>query len=182
MGWIKRKIVRCVREDEARCPEAETMTTAKIIWTWMGWALHDAREWPTMSYIRSLSNPEALYVYEDIEDARIHWSWTVKKPLSNGECFVVPKWAMHRVALKFEDGREQASAGGFSAREQYVYLDTGRLADESKTKNRDADAAVLIRIEYKGTYVYLWAVTWKAVVRSVVWHEKTDKTKRKRRG
>ena len=139
-----------------------------------------------MSYIRGITNPEALYIWHDTEDGLVHWTWNVPRPLSNGQGFEAPLKDFYLVALRYAASFDMhAAAGDFSAREQHVYLATGRRVGASKRSawfrslhnSETCETAYLVRVQFKAIYVNLWPVTWEYVVRSVADHEAARKDK-----
>ncbi len=133
-----------------------------------------------MSYIRCLSNPEALYVHSD--GRRVTIDHNVKPPHSSGKNFTIPS-AVFRAGIKkymkFEDG---FSHRGMKVEEVHVDKRTGMLIPDLKpcpkctdvTKNgfapcrpclrshwRDAKHGwFAIRLSYGKHFVNLWRVTW----------------------
>lgn len=131
-----------------------------------------------MSYIRCLSNPERLYVFDD--DRGICVIHSVRPPLASPNkdklapaMFHVPVKAFHDVCLRWEmSGDGGVRSRGLRVREVCVYLATGvRVAANERygdgLRNR---TEYLIRFEYKKHFFYMWRVTWEYVVRRAIDH------------
>lgn len=134
-----------------------------------------------MSYIRCLSNPEALYVWSDGKHANILHH--VKEPNSSGRNFTIPAKAFERVLKLWAQGHEPAKCAGAVAEEIHVDRKTGALIPDMKpckrgcqrhgrnawapckrcfAKQRIAakDGEFFVRLSYKGNFVNLWRVTF----------------------
>jgi hypothetical protein len=126
-----------------------------------------------MSYIRCLSNPESLYIWEDGTHANI--SHGVPGPLSSSKerdgdpaLFLIPT-DVWREGLKLWHDKygEPIDHEGMAVREEHIHLDTAELVPEQtilEMLDDRREAGYRIRLEYKGEYVYLWRVTWEYVV------------------
>lgn len=145
-----------------------------------------------MSYIRCSSNPERLYIWGPNKNGMIEVCHRVQPPLASkvrkGE-FPVPRMQIpvrifYSACVRWDDGDEEISVRGFRVRYLYVYEDTGRVARPSARDMLRPDARprrFVVRLDYKGAFVYLWRVTWEYVVRSAC-RFKDDDHGRKRKG
>ncbi|OGF52930.1 MAG: hypothetical protein A2Z21_01870 [Candidatus Fraserbacteria bacterium RBG_16_55_9] len=124
-----------------------------------------------MSYIRSGTNPEGLYIWEggNGKKAFVDISWPQEKPLSSGRGEIVIPASIFQKAVREWD-RVGAVRGvafkDFTIKEVYVNPTTGRDARRSVWKRRSLivrDAEFFIRLGYKRKFVYLWQVTWEYV-------------------
>lgn len=139
-----------------------------------------------MSYIRCLSNPEALYIYGDCS-GYVNISHGVKPPLSSGRDFRIPNRDFHRVGKKWADWCDEESgikSGHLKVQEINVYRDTGKPVGREWRKNyfhkKQRPTDFLVRISYKRDFVFLWRVTWEYVVHSIVDHIKFYREHKKR--
>lgn len=117
-----------------------------------------------MSYIRSLSNPEGLYVWGDF-DGKLTFSW-------GGNLLRIDKELFHKVAMRwycgefdfFEDEPDSAldSVTEDSLSVKDIFIPAGE-ADESR---------FVIRLTHETTQIDLWPVTWYYLVDEVVRREK----------
>lgn len=137
-----------------------------------------------MSYIRSTSNPERLYVWADVDGTvHLHYGgpYRVKPPLSKGEELRVPYKTFVRAVRHWdESGRYKTDINGFKIEEIHVYLKTGKRVPEFKN-NKDAiryldevkkkPSEYKIRVSYRGNFIHLWSVTWQYVVNNVMERE-----------
>ena len=131
-----------------------------------------------MSYIRCLSNPENLYIWEDV-DGTVTFSHRVRPPLASKEpkgdgnpfCITMPAREFKAACRKWaRDGSEDVKAGNFSAKLMQVLLDTGKPPPAKYHKippSESPPSEFLVRIGYKRKFVFLWLVTWEYVVRNV---------------
>jgi hypothetical protein len=125
-----------------------------------------------MSYIRSTSNPEGLYIYGDGEHIIIHHS--------HGTAHVPPR-DFERVGLKYLESRALAlrriKSGGLSLREVTLFHGTERICPPGhedrcmtrklKAPERECRHDIRMLLEYRGTRIFLWQVTWDAVAQSI---------------
>jgi len=135
-----------------------------------------------MSFIRSFSNPENLYVVA-LEDG-INLMHRVKPPLAsawpkdgNNALMIVPHLPFWAVCQLWEAGGMDPPPGkdgqwathqGFTAEEIHVYTDTGkpvtgRMPFTALFTSRPHEW--LVRLSYRRQFVFLWRVTWEYVVR-----------------
>ena len=121
-----------------------------------------------MSYIRSNSNPESLYIWGGGPGGCVticHRSSAKEIPAS----FNVPTRAFDRVRRKWAKGYdEKASSGGILVEEVHVYMRSGRLVPVRSMTTQltsKAQTEFLIRLSYKEHFVHLWRVTWDYVAR-----------------
>lgn len=140
-----------------------------------------------MSYIRCLSNPEALYIYGDCS-GYVNISHGVKPPLSSGRDFRIPDRDFHRVGKKWADWCDEErgiKSGHLKVQEILVYRDTGKPVGREWRKNyfhkKQRPTDFLVRISYKRDFVFLWKVTWEYVVHSIVDHIKFYREHKKKR-
>lgn len=140
-----------------------------------------------MSYIRCLSNPEALYIWGDCQ-GYVNISHCVKPPLSSGRQFRIPTKDFHRVGKKWSEWCDEEKGirlGHLRIQEIHVYRDTGKpvgpewMKNFLKKKKREAD--FLVKVSYKRDFVFLWKVTWKYVVDSIVDHIEFYRDSKKKR-
>lgn len=140
-----------------------------------------------MSYIRSSSNPEGLYIYDNGYNTIILHA--VKKPHSSGDNFFVPsKKFIAGLKSWTSSGRYKRSGtkiDGFRVSEVVASNSTGKIVLDRKPCKRgckksgggwiycmkcaarsykDAvNSRYVIRIQYKKHFVHLWGVTWEYV-------------------
>lgn len=90
-----------------------------------------------MSFIRALSSPERLYVYEGSDG--VHFYWNLGSPLTNGSEMVVPSGSFYRVVNEWvvtqglfgkvmhESGEVVPKAlVGFAQRDEFLIARGGR--------------------------------------------------------
>lgn len=135
-----------------------------------------------MSYIRSLSNPEGLYIIGSSKGIDI-WH-TVKPPLSSkwpksGETpwINVPTYVFHHVLNRWAEGfRDKVSYRGLVVEEVQVCPTTGKPPKpQSLTKMLDPRtprSEFLIRLQYKEQFFHMWRVTWEYIVHRNDWRPK----------
>jgi hypothetical protein len=125
-----------------------------------------------MSYIRSTSNPEGLYIYGDGEHIIIHHP--------HGTAHVPPR-DFERVGLRYLESSALAvrgiKSGGLSLREVTLFHGTERIcsrghedrcmARKLKAPKRECRHDLRMLLEYRGTRIFLWRVTWDAVAQSI---------------
>ena len=117
-----------------------------------------------MSYIRSTSNPDGLYVYGDI-DGSVHFHWSIEEPLSSGRerPLMVPQDIFDRALKAWTDSfGENVDVDGFTIAESHVFVDSGQpVPDGYHVLQEGAQpSAFLIKLAYKGAFVHVWLVTW----------------------
>jgi hypothetical protein len=122
-----------------------------------------------MSYIRSASNPESLYIWGYGE--RVTIAHRVLRPLSSAKeipaSFDVPTAHFDKVRAQWAKGREKASSGGITVEEAHIYLRSGRPVPRRPMMTQitsKAPTEFLIRLSYKKHFILLWRVTWEHVV------------------
>jgi hypothetical protein len=125
-----------------------------------------------MSYIRSTSNPEGLYIYGDGEHIIIHHP--------HGTAHVLPR-DFERVGLRYLESPALAvrriKSGSLSLCEVTLFHGTERIcspghedrcmAQKLKAPKRECRHDSRMLLEYRGTRIFLWRVTWDAVARSI---------------
>ena len=144
-----------------------------------------------MSYIRSLSNPESLYIWCEGKETAI--SHGVKGPLSSARWrggkasppfFHVPAAAFDRVCALWGEGREPARAGGIRVEEVALFVATGKMVpvdfygDIAKVFRDKRRVEHLIRLSYRKHFVCMWRVTWEYVVRNSAWRRRCSRPSR----
>lgn len=126
-----------------------------------------------MSYIRSGSNPEGLYIFGSDEDT-ICISHNIKSPLASyldPSCsIVVPGTDFYKVCELYDsynfDEDYAVRSGDIVVQERHIYFDTGELTSEEVDWERPG--GFLIYFNFKDQFFYCWKVTWDYVVRNVV--------------
>ena len=132
-----------------------------------------------MSYIRSTSNPEGLYIYGDGEHIIIHHP--------HGTAHVPPA-DFERVGLKYLKSPVQAlrriKSGGLSLREVALFHGTERICPRGheercltrrlKSAKQECRHDPRMLLEYRGTRIFLWRVTWDSVAHSIRNHAYSD--------
>jgi hypothetical protein len=124
-----------------------------------------------MSYIRSTSNPESLYIWGDAFDL-VNISYRVDPPLaSTRQEMRVPRAAFEEACLKWKEWgevHEIIEVDGFRVELVRILLCTGRAPPKNFNPLKDRrEGAFLIRISYQRRFVHLWEVTWDHVVSNV---------------
>lgn len=113
-----------------------------------------------MSYIRSLSNPESLYVYGDGKNINFHW--LVKPPFASpGGGMKIPHDIFTKAGQKWAEqfsGDKKVSVGGFTIEEVHVYDKTAKKVRPGAPFNLPPTRFGW-KLSYKGQFVILWAVT-----------------------
>jgi hypothetical protein len=138
-----------------------------------------------MSFIRSTSNPERLYVWGDAaERVTVNWAGpqAPKPPLAKGEQMVVPWKTFYRAAWQW-DRYQEANYRGFRVMEMHIFMDTGKRVPDSYdvlTARPRRETGFLYRISYKDKFVFVWKVTWAYVVHQVIEQVEADKKRRRR--
>ncbi len=117
-----------------------------------------------MSYIRSTSNPESLYIWGD-SDGMINICHTVKPPRASrpltpdtSEWIRVPLKDFHTVCRKWHAGVRDITRGVVRVREAVV---------PEKGRNE-----FLVRFSYRRRWFCMWYVTWEYVVHDVMIRER----------
>lgn len=131
-----------------------------------------------MSLIRSLSNPESLYIWGDANGYNL--CHRVKPPLSskwppdgNTPRIQIPVKVFERACLKWKDAGgwldDRVEIQGFVVEMVHVNIKTGRKSPKLTLKNmlKELPTEFLIRLSYKRQFVHLWDVTWTYVVNNV---------------
>jgi hypothetical protein len=141
-----------------------------------------------MSYIRSTSNPEGLYIYGDGEHIIIHHP--------HGTAHVPPR-DFERVGLSYLESPALAvrgiKFGGLSLREVTLFHGTERICPRGheercltrrlKLPKQECRHDPRMLLEYRGMRIFLWRVTWDAVAQSIRNHacESPGRSKERRR-
>lgn len=143
----------------------------------------------TVSYIRTLSNPERLYIVGPLVGERrnvVTISHSVKPPLASrtpkgaprGE-FTVPAKAFQETLRAWREsygGLDKSTKRGLVVEEIHVFLDTGKPVPQAKSyaslvaihaqmrANDSRPSERLIRLSYKNDFIHMWRVTWMYIV------------------
>ena len=115
-----------------------------------------------MSYIRSTSNPEGLYIFCTGKEVCICYH---RRALGNNSTkddalqFNVPTKVFHEVGRKwynheFEEDRDAVEFQGFRA--ELKWVDIGKVREHQ------------VVLSYAGHEIYLWEVTWHYVVEAIM--------------
>lgn len=149
-----------------------------------------------MSYIRSGSNPEGLYIIAtsgDREGERILIYGDGLPGSSIGPGISLPVKVFHGVALRwFQNyGSDDVKLRGVTVDEAWIDLKTGKVRSgrdghkATKSFRRDlADGkplACVIRFRYKRRVIHMWRVTWAYIVQNVADREVHDLRRAERR-
>ena len=123
-----------------------------------------------MSYIRSTSNPEGLYIWGGAR-GRITICHNVHKPLAsrtNGS-FEIPCHIFHGLCRKWAEAfDERATYRGATAERVHVLLHTGKTVPKMFDPFRSkAKAEFLIKVSYGEHFLHMWTVTWEYIVADV---------------
>ena len=135
-----------------------------------------------MSYIRSTSNPEGLYIYGDGEHIIIHHP--------HGTTHVPPS-DFERVGLKYLESSALAvrgiKSGELSLREVTLFHGTERICPRGheercltrrlKSRKRECRHDPRMLLAYRGARIFLWRVTWDAVAQSIGNHAYLDRAR-----
>lgn len=126
-----------------------------------------------MSFIRSTSNPESLYVYDDV-NGYIQWYWHPKAPLRSAPGMMqVPPKAFYAACRQWVKKacfglKCRVSVDGFTIEADNFYTKTGKRARMHGTvlewMHDKKQRNYLIRVSYKKNVVHMWAVTWECIV------------------
>ena len=136
-----------------------------------------------MSYIRSTSTPEGLYIYGDGEHIIIHHS--------HGTAHVPPR-DFERVGLNYlKSSVRPIKSGGLSLRKVTLFHGTERicprgheehcLARRLKSSKKECRHDPRMLLEYRGTRIFLWQVTWDAIAQSIRNHASLDRAQPRER-
>ncbi len=131
-----------------------------------------------MSYIRSGSNPEGLYIFSTQgPKGRLHVEvlvgWFHKLTnITNDSPMLVPQGVFDRAAVMWDDDGEKASYKGFKVEEVHVYEDDGSPVPKKRSIKASLEdkrrSFFGVKVSYKGKWVIVWRVTWAYVVRNVL--------------
>jgi len=110
-----------------------------------------------MSFIRSFSNPEELYIYESSSDKCIH---------VDGELyFCVPRRIFYRLCRKFDEIRDASrrlTVGKLWLEERWFHSKSRKILSKSKepswSKIGEYDERYVLC--WKGKMLPMWKVTW----------------------
>ena len=139
-----------------------------------------------MSYIRSGSNPEGLYIV-GCTPKSIEIMHSVRPPLSSkwpagGPSIVVPSRAFHATCRIWADGYEPdkgTSHDGLHVQEIHVFLHNGKPVPANWGAQAAAAssgaAAFLVRLSYGKQFVFMWRVTWMYIVHNATSRPKPRK-------
>ena len=128
-----------------------------------------------MSIIRVLSNPEALYIYEDV-GGFISIGHRIHNRLASPGCrgrksgpagFTMPPKVFYTVCRKWRKSMgDPVSYRGCKVSEVCVDIKTGK--PPKKDQSILDPSEFLIRFEWKGKYFHMWETTWEYIVSDVV--------------
>lgn len=139
-----------------------------------------------MSYIRCLSNPEALYIWSDGKTVSI-WH-AVKKPHSSGANFGVPDPIFTRCLKLWREFHEPATYKGMKVEELSVDVRNAEIIPNQKPCRRGCKrvgrngyipckrcharmfrnvrkSRYVIRLSYGKHFVDMWRVTWDYIAK-----------------
>ena len=140
-----------------------------------------------MSFIRCLSNPEAMYIWHDVDET-VHITHSVKPPLaSKGDEFCVPTrlwYGLWRVVernhgLYLNEG-DVLKFGDLKLEEKHIYIDSGRIVKSYKMKDLFAErkpTSFRWKFSYGKHFVYMWQVTLEHIYLNVLEQLEREKTK-----
>lgn len=118
-----------------------------------------------MSYIRCLSNPEGLYIWNDGKNVSITHS--VKYPQSSRVSFppVPQKYFDAALAKWHKNPFGPINYRGIEIKEEHVYSKSFRpVRGEPKWwLRKTAPTQFMIRLSYKNAYIYMWRVTMEYI-------------------
>lgn len=131
-----------------------------------------------MSFIRCWTNPEGLYVWDDI-NGYVAIAHTLNKPFCsfNDTKFVedqiqVPRREFYGVCKQWDNSSyKTAKYKDFSAEEVEIFDDNGEIVPEDYdylNPTHGRKTSYRIKVQYKKEFVYLWRVTWEYVVKNAV--------------
>lgn len=126
-----------------------------------------------MSYIRCLSNPESLYVFDT--QTRSGKSATeilhcIDPPLASAgrQPILVPTRAFREVCRAWANGARDVTRRGLRVREVHVFADTGRRVPQRRSVRQMFDDAArsryVVRLTYGRHWFCMWPVTWAYIV------------------
>lgn len=143
-----------------------------------------------MSYIRSLSNPEGLYVFSTDHDKTkkavvcLIPGWNYKHTnFNNNDPMYVPQAVFDQAVRRWDafEPDDGVTLKGFSIRQVHVFTDTGKPVPKGfnplKSKR---DAEFLIRVAYRKKWMLLWRVTWAYVVHNAMSDHRKPRSKKTR--
>jgi hypothetical protein len=138
-----------------------------------------------MSYIRSTSNPEALYIWDDGTMANV--SHGVPKPHSSETLFRIPSAVFRKCLKKWDGSGDPVSFQGMTVEELNVDRKTAKTIPPASPCRRGCKkegngfipckrcsrrfwkdirrGKYVIRLSYKKDFVDLWRVTWDYVAK-----------------
>ena len=129
-----------------------------------------------MSYIRSGSNPEGLYIFGSGEAIEIHPPYDPENPV---QLYVPPDDFIE--VCRMWDGNwpwcDVVKSNDFSAELVWVNSET-ETEEEPPPLDDINDIAVMnkynekVKLMWLGKYTYLWQVTWETVVHRVMWEQR----------
>ena len=128
-----------------------------------------------MSYIRSGSNPEGLYIFGS--DGAVTICHGVKPPLASKTTqFNVPLAQFEGVCARWYAGAERVRVRDTIVEEVHLNRKTGKPPQDPPMTFPwsifDSDNTFLIRFQHKKHFFCMWSVTWDAVVRSYYYESK----------
>jgi hypothetical protein len=131
-----------------------------------------------VSYIRCTSNPEGLYVYEQVQGGVVLWGG-LPEPLSRfvmaprgkePAVLVMPVRDFRKLALRWLKDFVDVRVGRLRVREVWIHGPTGRIVSEDRLpanfrKMREHNLHVVLT--YGRWRIAMWKVTWDYVCWSV---------------
>ena len=117
-----------------------------------------------MSYIRSTSNPESLYIWSDGKNANISVGRSYKSKGRLEVYFLIPVKTFETL-LKKSNGFHKAKYRGASVKEVYVRSNEKRTKFDKLMHMWPGDYQM--RLSYKNWHVDMWKVTWYYICKGV---------------
>jgi hypothetical protein len=112
-----------------------------------------------MSYIRSGSNPEQLYIWGDGTNV-----FVVKGPIKVGS---IPKEILHEIIRKYDSSGHDGNIEHEGAELKEVWVDSNEkelLPNLKEHTGYDRPFNCKLRLSYNGWYINMWYVTWFYIV------------------
>jgi hypothetical protein len=143
-----------------------------------------------MSYIRALSNPEHLYIYESAGSGMVEVMCGARaRPWVSRWNFLMPAREFEVACARYRARGEFGTSDSFCVREIWVDERTGRklsareinrpLAHSPRSPSpTEEHHGMRIELRYKRDYIRMWKVTWLCLVESAIWHAKHRRRKR----
>lgn len=118
-----------------------------------------------MSFIRSGTNPEGLYVYHDVgEFISLSHKGTRGQPP-----WEIPVDDFYLLVANYQNEGEPVKAGALSLREAYVCPKGHRHREKCKLGGQLVCGTYQMRLSFEGRgHVDMWQVTWDYIVKNVI--------------